>query len=58
MAMSEARFELAASEAASFECSLDGAAPFICETGVIVSELALGEHSFTVRAVDPGAGAE
>jgi hypothetical protein len=38
--------------AAEFECSLDGSEFAACEAPVELADLALGEHTFTVRAVD------
>jgi len=41
----------------SFQCRLDGSAFVPCTSPVTTPELALGEHSFAVRAVDPGGSA-
>jgi hypothetical protein len=38
---------------ATFECSLDGAAYSACGSPITVGPLALGRHSFVVRAVAP-----
>lgn len=54
-AAGEAQFWFTANEAASFTCSLDGAAYTPCESGVRYSDLDPAWHTFSVRAVD-GAG--
>jgi hypothetical protein len=42
-----------------FQCSLDGAAPFTpCGTGISNSSLAVGVHTFKVRAVDKAGNAD
>jgi CSLREA domain-containing protein len=49
----EASFTFSADEAgASFECSLDGGDYGACASGVSYGGLAVGAHSFAVRAVD------
>ncbi len=48
-------FTFGASEQATFECSLDGAAFSPCAPGVQYTGLAAGPHTFAVRAID-GAG--
>ncbi|HMQ26814.1 MAG TPA: DNRLRE domain-containing protein, partial [Acidimicrobiales bacterium] len=48
-----ATFTFAADEpGATFECSLDGADYATCASGVTYSALAVGAHSFAVRALD------
>jgi large repetitive protein len=58
MDSSEARFVFSASEDAAFECSLDGAPPTVCESGVELAELALGPHLFSVHAIDLAANVD
>jgi hypothetical protein len=43
---------------ASFECSLDGAAFGGCSSGVVLTGLAPGAHTFRVRARDPAGNAD
>ena len=45
-------FEFNASEAASFECRVDGGAFGACGSPFTTAELGLGAHSFEVRATD------
>jgi hypothetical protein len=47
-----ATFTFASEAGASFECRLDGSAWTACPTPKIYGELALGQHTFAVRAVD------
>jgi large repetitive protein len=47
-----ATFEFSADEDATFYCSLDGAEAAECTSPKTYDELALGEHTFTVYAVD------
>lgn len=48
-----ASFEFASSDPdATFECSLDGAAPAGCSSPTTYMDLAEGPHSFAVRAID------
>jgi hypothetical protein len=48
-----ATFTLGASEPASFQCALDGAAYADCASPAALTGLAPGAHTFAVRAVDP-----
>jgi hypothetical protein len=53
----EATFEFTADQpGATFECSLDGAAPAACTSPTTYRDLAVREHVFAVRAVDPKIG--
>jgi ELWxxDGT repeat protein len=47
-----ATFSFSANEAATFECSLDGAAPSSCTSPIRYDKLRRGTHTFTVRATD------
>ena len=50
----KATFELSANESVvRLSCSLDGGAPFACESTVSLKNLATGGHVFNVRATDP-----
>jgi hypothetical protein len=49
----QASFAFSANEAVSaFECSLDGATFAACSSPASYTDLALGEHTFAVRAID------
>ncbi len=53
----DATFEFTSDQsAATFECSLDGAAPSTCTSPAEYHGLSEQQHSFAVRAVDPQAG--
>ena len=52
VASGSASFSFAASEAASFQCSLDGAAFSACGSPVGYAHLQDGEHVFLARAID------
>jgi hypothetical protein len=55
----DATFTFSANEVGStFECSLDGAAFEPCESPVELSDLALGSHTFEVRATDVAGNAD
>jgi hypothetical protein len=54
----EAEFELRSTETATFECSLDGDAFSACESPVRLRGLAVGTHTFEVRAVDVAANVD
>jgi large repetitive protein len=47
-----ASFTFSANEAATFECSLDGATLATCTSPAVYSGLGLGDHTFTVVATD------
>ncbi|MBA2476742.1 MAG: L,D-transpeptidase family protein, partial [Actinobacteria bacterium] len=47
-----ARFELVATEPATFECSLDGAPYAACPARIAYSGLAVGRHALEARATD------
>jgi hypothetical protein len=49
-----ARFDFISTKPASFECSLDGAPFAACVSPYISGPLALGAHTFSVRAIGPG----
>ena len=51
----DAAFEFTSEPGTAFECSLDGAAFSSCASPAAYSSLALGEHTFRVRAAVPGA---
>lgn len=51
----DATFDFAASEPATFTCSLDGAPAAPCTSPTTVTGLSAGQHEFTVVAID-GAG--
>jgi DNA-binding beta-propeller fold protein YncE len=51
-ALTSAEFTFEASEAATFECSLNGASWVACTSPKSYSGLGLGEHTFMVRAND------
>lgn len=53
-----ATFTFTANEAASFECSLDGATFAPCTSPVTASNLSVGAHMFAVRATDSAGNAE
>lgn len=53
-----ALFWLSADEAASFACSLDGAAYSPCDSPMRYSDLDPGWHTFAVRAVDAAGNAD
>jgi hypothetical protein len=55
---SEAVFRFAANEEASFECAMDGGAMGPCESPAAFARLALGPHTFSVRAVDRAVNAD
>jgi hypothetical protein len=47
-------FEFSSTDtSASFECSVDGSPFGACDSGIELATLADGDHSFSVRAVDP-----
>jgi Ca2+-binding RTX toxin-like protein len=52
--VTKATFAYSASKAASFECSLDGAAFAACGSSKELTGLSEGEHTFEVRAVASG----
>ncbi len=54
----EATFNFAADEPATFECSLDGADFAPCSSPVIYDSLDVGAHSFEVRATDAASNVE
>ena len=48
-----ATFRFTASElGVSYQCSLDGAPFSNCNSGIVLNNLAVGEHTFQVRAID------
>jgi hypothetical protein len=53
-----ASFEFGSEAGSRFECSLDGAAFAACSSPASYSGIALGEHSFAVRAIDPAANTD
>ena len=53
-----AAFTLTATEAGTFECSLDGAAFAACSANPSVSGLAVGSHTFRARARDRSGNAD
>jgi hypothetical protein len=54
----DAQFEFSSDQAASFECSLDGAPFSPCTSPFSASGLAVGDHSFSVRGIDANGEAE
>jgi hypothetical protein len=56
--LAEAAFEFSSSEPASFECALDGAPFGACVSPVRYAALALGSHTFRVRARDQAGNVE
>jgi hypothetical protein len=53
-----AAFTFSASESATFQCSLDGAAYVPCTSPVSYASLAVGTHIFRVVAVDPSSNVD
>jgi len=51
-----ATFEFSANEPATFYCSLNGAAPGLCQSGLKYNNLTLGTYTFAVYAVDLSEG--
>ena len=54
----QATFTFSANESATFECALDGAAYAVCASPVQLTGLALGAHTFDVRAIDAAANVD